>query len=95
MNRSAPSQVQQAVHCTTGARVALKQVYIKQPARGPSGQTHPAESAMREITALQTLKHSNVVSLLEVIARVCCSFIFAPPIHKAKLLLMLGCAVDD
>ena len=63
-------QVQLATHRTTGQRVALKQVYIKQPARGPSGLTDPAESALREIAALQTINHPHVVTLHDVIMKV-------------------------
>lgn len=58
------------MHCTTGAKVALKQVYIKEPARGPAGLTDPARNALREITALQMLDHPNVIRLLDVIPKV-------------------------
>jgi len=64
-------QVWEATHFTTGKKVAVKQVYMKQPARGPSGLTDPAKNALCEIAALQTLKHPNVVSLLDVFTKVC------------------------
>ena len=64
-------QVQLATQRTTGQRVALKQVYIKQPARGPSGLIDPAESALREIAALQMINHPHVVTLYDVITKVC------------------------
>ena len=69
-------QVQRATHCTTGQRVALKQVYVKQPARGPSGLTHPEDADLREIKALRTINHPHVVTLHDVFTKVrwmpCC-----------------------
>ena len=69
-------QVQRATHCTTGQRVALKQVYVKQPTRGPSALTDPEDAALREITALQTINHPHVVTLHDVFTKVrrtpCC-----------------------
>ncbi|CAK0784276.1 hypothetical protein CVIRNUC_007480 [Coccomyxa viridis] len=62
-------EVQQAVHCVTGKTVALKQVYLKQPVRGPAGLSNPAQNVQREIAALRALKHPNVVTLLDVIPR--------------------------
>ncbi|CAL5229892.1 g13307 [Coccomyxa viridis] len=62
-------EVQRATHCTTGQRVALKQVYVKQPARGPSGLTHPEDAALREIKALRTINHPHVVTLHDVFTK--------------------------
>ena len=69
-------QVQRATHCSTGQRVALKQVYVKQPTRGPSGLTEPEDAALREIAALQAINHPHVVTLHDVFTKVrrmpCC-----------------------
>lgn len=49
----------------TGQIIALKRIFVRQPQRGIHSDV------FREVEALQSIQHPNVVSLLDVCRKVC------------------------